>query len=399
VPLRHPVLLELACAAVLLSLGLNVWAWAVALRFPLHRRLAPPARPPPVTLLKPLQGADPSTPACLESWLTQDYAGPVQVLFAIGSADDPAGEVVRRLLAAHPDRDAELVVCPASRGANSKISKLIQLGPRRKHDLIVVSDADVRVPPDLLANVVVPLLDERVGLVTCLYRLANPTSVAMRWEAIGLHADFWTQVLQARSLGFRGFALGAVMATTAPHLEAAGGFAAVADHLADDYELGRRTARTGARVELSTVVVDCWEARRTWSQVWRHQTRWARTLRICQPGPYFLSVLNNVTLWAVIAGAVVAAGSPGAVVAGWVPVTCVVVRILTAWHNQIRLAGPAGFWRTAGWVPVKDLLQAAVWAAAFLGRSVWWRGERYRVGPDGTLTRTSKAGQAAADTA
>src|SRR5262249_42061532 len=154
---------------------------------------------------------------------------------------------------AHPERDAQLVICSESLGMNAKVSTLIQLlrqavreptpgssqegnpaGPNAD-PVIIISDADVHVPPDFLANVVAPLRDERVGLVNCLYRLANPATLAMQWEAIAINADFWSQVLQAQSLKPLDFALGAVMTTTRRRLESIGGFEALVDFLADDY--------------------------------------------------------------------------------------------------------------------------------------------------------------------
>src|SRR2546430_8374317 len=207
------------------------------MRFPLHRRVADKSFAPPVTLLKPLKGADAETSHCLESWLTQDYAGVVQILFGVESATDPVCELVRRLLAAHPEREAQLVICSESLGANAKVSTLIQLQRLTRHDLITVSDADVRVAPDLLTNMVSPLRDPAVGLVNCFYQLANPATLAMQWEAIAINADFWSQVLQSRSIKPLDFALGAVMATTRQQLEAIGGFNAPLAVLAGEYQL------------------------------------------------------------------------------------------------------------------------------------------------------------------
>jgi len=383
------VSIEFALAALAaLSLALTLWQWGLAARFPLHRRVAHSPFTPPLTLLKPVRGADADTAACLESWLAQTYPGPVQVLFGVESADAAAAGVIRGLLAAHPESDAELVICPESLGANGKVSKLIQLWPRMKHDFVVISDADVHVPPDLLANVVAPLRAERVGLVTCLYRLANPATLAMQWEAITINADFWSQVLQARSLRFLDFALGAVMVTSRRRLEAVGGFVLLADHLADDYQLGHRIARAGARIELCPVVVDCWEPRRSWGDVWRHQLRWARTLRACQPLPYFASVLGNTTLWALLCAlASASSGSGRSALALGIALAALAGRIATALHNQSRLTGSTAHLRFGWLVPVKDLLQVAVWGRAFTGRTISWRGECYRIERGGRLVR------------
>jgi ceramide glucosyltransferase len=381
--------IQLAGASLALaSLGLTLWQWAAALRFPLRRRVANPDFAPPVTLLKPLKGANAETAACLESWLAQSYAGPVQILFAVDSPDDPAAGVVRALLAAHPGRDAALVLCPDERGANGKVSKLIQLWPRVKHDVVVISDADVRVPPDLLANVVAPLQQESVGLVTCLYRLANPVTAAMCWEAIAINADFWSQVLQARSLGVRNFALGAVMAAPRRSIEAIGGFGVLADHLADDYQLGHRIAASRRRIELCPVVVDCHEAPQSWGDVWHRQLRWARTLRACRPASYFLSILGHTTLWAFLCALGWIAAGPGrsGAVVG-VAIAGLAVRVACALHLQVRFTRSRICLRSAWLLPVKDVLQVALWGLAFTGSTIVWRGERYRIARDGTLVR------------
>jgi ceramide glucosyltransferase len=250
-----------------------------------------------VTLLKPLKGCDAETEECLRSWLIQDYAGPVQILFGTASADDPVCEVAKKLIASYPECDAQLVVCRESLGPNAKVSTLIQLDSLARHDVVIISDADVRVPPDLLSNVVAPLREAKAGLVNCFYRLANPSTLAMRWEAICVNSDFWSQVLQSRSLKPLDFALGAVMAVKREALVQAGGLSALAHYLADDYQLGHFIAAKGWRIELSPVVVDCWEPPMNWRQVWRHQLRWARTIRVCQPIAYFFSILSNATLW------------------------------------------------------------------------------------------------------
>src|SRR5881296_152575 len=156
-------------ALAFISLAFTVWQWLVAIRFPLHRRVADRGYTPAVTLLKPLKGQDHETRHCLESWLAQDYPGEVQTLFGVGSAGDPVCETVRQLIAAHPERDLQLVVCAESIGANAKVSTLIQLQRLAKHNVFIISDADVRVSPDFLADVVAPLRDPAVGLVSCFY--------------------------------------------------------------------------------------------------------------------------------------------------------------------------------------------------------------------------------------
>jgi ceramide glucosyltransferase len=400
----------------LLSLALTLWQWLVARRFPLHQRVAEfPSSPkssaprstlhaqPPLTLLKPLKGCDSSTEDCLRSWFMQQYTGPTQILFGVAAADDPVCGIVRKLVQEFPTSDAQLIVGTPLPGANAKVAKLVELERLAKHVLLIISDADVRVPPDFLANIVAPLCQVALahpmgegpgvracGLVCCFYRLANPTTLAMQWEAITINADFWSQVLQSRSLKPLDFALGAVMATRRQQLEEIGGFAPLMDCLADDYQLGNRIAHRGHSIALSPIVVECWSAPMGWAAVWKHQLRWARTIRVCQPAPYFFSLLSNGTLWPLLwfivrPGPVALAGA----------LLCCLVRILTALDLQQRLnqdprpPAPQPLSQAPGryaWlIPVKDLLQATLWLLAFLGNRIEWRGQRMRLRPDGTL--------------
>ncbi len=366
----------------LLSLALMLWQWLVALRFPLHQRPEAPPYAPALTLLKPLKGCDETTEASLRSWFVQEYAGPVQILFGVASGEDPVCAIVRRLMEEFPNRDAQLVVCGALQGANLKVSKLMELERLAKHRVLAISDADVRVPPDFLAKVVLPLREPEVGLVSCFYRLANHATLAMRCEAIAINADFWSQVLQSQSLRPIEFALGAVMVVPHQHLHDIGGFAALADCLADDYQLGNRIARRGHRIALCPVVVECWSEPMDWTAVWHHQLRWARTIRVCQPVPYFFSILGNSTLWPLV----------------WLAATrtwpvllmvlcCWLTRVFMALNLQQRLTqSRAG--QAYGWLALlKDVLQTVLWLQAFTGNRIQWRGERMRLRPDGMLVR------------
>ena len=387
----------------LLSLALTVWQWLAARRFPLHQRVTDASFAPAVTLLKPLKGCDETTADCLRSWFAQDYAGQVQILFAVAKADDPVCELTRKLMAEFPERDAQLVVCNDRLGANAKVSKLVKLERLAKHEFFVISDADVRVPADFLANAVALLIrpaatlspsdGERdrvrggdsleVGLVNCFYQLAKPTTLAMRWEAVAINADFWSQVLQAQDLKPLDFALGAVMATRRKQLEEIGGFKALVDCLADDYQLGNRIARRGYRIAICPVVVECWSAPMGWAAAWRHQLRWARTIRACQPLPYFFSILSDATLWPLLWSA----ANPSLTVLA-IAAVCLVLRVLAALDLQGRLTQNRRHWADWWLVLVKDLLQAVIWLLAFAGNRIEWRGERFRLHADGTLTRS-----------
>jgi len=379
----------------LLSTALALWQWLVARRFPLHRRVAESPFAPPVTLLKPLKDCDETTADSLQSWLHQNYAGPTQILFGVADVNDPVCEIARGLIQKNPGYDVQLVICSESLGTNGKISTFLQLERYAKYELMLLSDADVRVPPDFLANIVAPLArpsvalsplgGERdgvrgeIGLVNCFYRLANPATLAMRWEAVAVNVDFWSQVLQAASLRRLDFALGAAMLVRRKALTQAGGFASLANCLADDYQLGHQIAEKGWRIALCPVVVECWDAPMNWREVWRHQLRWARTIRVCQPLPYFFSILSNPTFWPLIWFGVAPNGFSAGFLAASLFVRALIVQNLLHRFTQ----KPAGVGPL--FAPLKDLLQAAVWLGAFLGNTVEWRGQRMKIRSDGTL--------------
>lgn len=395
------------------GLGLLLWQWTVARRYPLHHRLVNQDRARnllPVTLLKPLKGVDNTTAENLRSWFSQDYPNALQILFGVASEDDPVCDAVHQLLKEFPNVDARLVICNKTVGANPKVSTLVQLERFAKHDVIVVSDSDVRASPDLLINLVARLSSESrsgtpefgdkvqkaretlgatsfaaepVGLVCCLYRIANPVTAAMRWEAVAVNVDFWSQVLQARSITKLDFALGAVMAVRREALSRIGGFAALADFLADDYYLGHKIANAGWQIDLCPVVVDCWSAPVGWKTVWEHQLRWARTIRASKPVPYFFSILSDVTAWALLW---LLTNPTGFTLL--ITIAIVLVRLhLACVFTQLLTQTRARSWLIWA-VPLKDILQIAIWLLAFTGRTIKWQGARFRLSAGGILRKT-----------
>jgi ceramide glucosyltransferase len=370
-------------ALAVLSIALIFWQYVAARKFPLHRRIADPAFTPAITILKPLKGCDATTEESLQSWLSQDYRGVVQFLFGVASADDPVCGLVRELIQKHPKTDAQLIICGESLGANAKVSTLIQLEKAAKHDLILTSDADVRVPADFLGNAVASLRDPEIALVNCFYRLMNPVNLAMQWEAIQINADFWSGVLQAQTLNPIDFASGASIVVRRKSLEAIGGYAAFANSLADDYQIGNRVVKSGGKIAMCPVVVECWDSPMGWRDVWKHQLRWARTIRVCMSLPYFFSIMANGTLWPLL-WLIVALATTKTICAPLAAVAFILVRIALAQDLQRRFlqsARTAPFWL----VPVKDLLQTAIWAAAFCGNKIEWRGQKMRLRPNGDL--------------
>jgi len=381
-PLNH--ISSILGILTILSLALALWQWLAARKFPLHMRTAGVGFTPAVSILKPLKSCDETTRDSIQSWFRQKYSGPVEIIFGVAWADDPVCEIVRQLIAENPDCPAQLVVCGQLSGANAKIAKLAQLERLAKYDLILISDEDVRVEPDFLANMVAPLRNERNALVNCFYRLANPTTAAMSWEAVAINADFWSQVLQSQTFQPLDFALGAAILTRRKALKEIGGFDSLAGYLADDYQLGNRIARNGHRLVLCPVVVECWHPPMNWSDVWKHQLRWSRTISVCRPWSYFLSILSNATLWPFL-WFIISFQTASSFCAPLASIACIGVRVSLAHDLQRRFTPKRNLVSPAWLVPVKDLSQAIIWLGAFVGNSVEWHGRRMKLQRDGTL--------------
>ncbi len=230
---------------------------------------------PPVSILKPLKGIDPEIYQSFRSHCLQDYAE-YEIIFGVSEPDDPAIESVQQLQREFPERQIKLVVCPKRLGANVKVSNLIQMLPEARYQHLIVNDSDIRVEPDYLREVVAPLADPRVGMVTCLYRGIAAATLGSRLESLGISTDFCPGVLAARQLesGIR-FGLGSTLAYCRADLNKIGGFDSFVDYLADDYEVGKRIADLGLKVKLSQVVVDTFLPSYRLRDFFAHQMRWA----------------------------------------------------------------------------------------------------------------------------
>lgn len=329
---------------------------------------------PPVSILKPVHGLDAAFEAAIASHAAQDYPE-FEILFGVPEENDPAIPAIRRLMEAHPDLPIRLIVVPNG-AANGKVSTLIELAKQARHPVWLVNDADIHVPPDYLRRVVAPLEQSTTGIVTCLYRAAA-WSPAGWWEALGIATDFIPSTLVAPFVGVNEFGLGSTLCFRAEDLRAAGGFEALAGYIADDYQLAKNITSLGKRATVSEVVVSTVMADPDWRAVWRHQLRWARTVRVSRTGGYRGLPVTHAGLWA-LANAV--AGNWSMAITLWVART---IMGLTAGVGVLRF-WPAVF--AAPLIPLWDLWAFAVWAAGLRGAEVWWRGRKYTLHPDGRIT-------------
>ena len=351
--------------SVLVLCGIAYHLLAIAGKLRFRRRQTVPSFTPPVSILKPVRGRDPAFYEAIRSHAIQQYPE-FELIFGTADPADPAIADIERLQHEFPSLSIH-ILSTKNDAPNGKVGSLEILAAAAKYETLLVNDGDIVVPPDYLKRVIGLLADEKVGLVTCLYRGLG-RSLASRAEALGIATEFQPSVLVARLVDPKSaFALGSTMAFRAKSLEAIGGFPAIRDYLADDYQLGARIGN----VALSDVMVETSLGAGSWTDVWKHQVRWSRTIRVSRPAGYFGYVVTQLTFWSLVAA-----------LAGRYPValTGLVMRLATAAFYTT----PA----TLFFVPFRDLFGMAVWAAGMGGNTVEWRGIRFRLNRDGKLTRT-----------
>jgi ceramide glucosyltransferase len=361
-------------ALAALAMAYTVTAW-LAVRLRRGPSQSGPATLPPVTVLKPLCGAERHLYDCLRSFCDQAYPG-FQIVFGVRDPDDPAVIVVRRLQREFQGLDLQIAINPAQHGSSGKVSNLINMMPFARHDYLVLADSDVRVAPDYLARVVPPLLDTAVGIVTCPYR-GYPRGGA--WSVLGaafINDWFMPSVYVAALLGSRAFAFGATLAMRREVLAGIGGFVSIADQLADDYRLGELTRRRGLRTVLSEVVVETSVDERSLGDLVRHELRWLRTIRAVRPLGYALASVTFGLAPAAL-GSLMAAGARAALT--MLAITALARLML---HSTARDARSA--WSQLWVLPLTDLLVFALWCWGFVTRRVQWRHARYRIARDGS---------------
>jgi len=344
-----------------------------------------PSFVPPVSVLKPVKGVDYEAYQNFASYCQQDYPD-YELIFGVADAADPVVPVIERLRRDYPERPIRLIVAGAF-GANRKASLLHHLASEAKHEVLVVSDSDMRVTPDYLKQVVAPLADEHVGLVTCLYQGQLPLNVTAGLEALHMGATFLPSVIAARKVIGMRFAMGATVALRRRDLARMGGFAAVADYLADDYQLGARIAASGLKVRLSKYVMACVLGATTFREQWDREVRWMRCSRVSRPLEYPGLLLSYSTP---LSGVLV-------VVNGFDPtglrvlLVSLLLRWVVAWLISIR-TGDQQVRRWLPWLPVRDLLSAATWCVGGLGRQITWRGETFMLEAEGRMQPAPAAG-------
>jgi ceramide glucosyltransferase len=341
---------------------------------------------PPVTIFKPVAGADPEAYDNFASFCRQNYPE-FQVIFGARDENDPAVPIINRLIADLPDHDIELVISQNESGYNGKVSNLQNMYARAKHEVLLIADSDIRVGADYLRRVVAPLQRPRAGMVTCLYRGSRAKTFAALLENIGISSTFAPDVCSSRSLEGIAFALGSTIVMRRELLERIGGFQAVADYLADDFLLGNYAAKAGYEIVLSDYVVEHVTATGTFAAMLKQQLRWARAIRISRPLSYCGLIFTYGTATSLLATAAWGFSS----FAWWLFALAFLTRFLPVFVVGVFGLKDLGLARWFWLVPLRDLITFAVWVMSFVGDEVEWRGMNFRVLPGGRLMPSGKA--------
>jgi len=329
---------------------------------------------PPISILKPVYGLDRETYLNYASLCVQDYPD-YEILFCVSDELDPAIPVVAKLASDFPQRRINLLIGSETLGVSDKVNKLCRMVREAQHEILAVSDSDVRVEPEYLRAIAAPFRDPAVGAVTCLYRGLTDGSLAANLEAIGNSTDFTAGVLVAWLFAPVNFMLGATMATTKTRLAEIGGFESLVDHFSDDYELGNRIGARGHRVELSAFPVSIVYPQQTLADAFRHQLRWNVSIRFSRPaghlGLIFTQALPLTLLAAIFA--------PSAAWAISLLVGYLLLRGVSAWVVGVYGMRDAGVRRHMELLPLRDAFAFIVWVASFFPQRIHWRGREFYV--------------------
>jgi ceramide glucosyltransferase len=361
------ILLAVLCGALVYS----VLQIVAALRYLAVR---PPAGTgdESISILKPLAGLDLDLESNLRTFFEQEY-GAFEILFAVRNAADPAADVVARLQHEYPKIPSRLVLTGEPPYPNAKVYSLDRMLAEASHDLVVMSDSDIRVTPNLLRTVAAEFRDAQVGVATCPYRAVPGASFWSRLEATGMNTDFWGSALVARMLEGMRFAVGPTIAARRTVLQSIGGCDRLKDYLAEDFVIGKLAAEAGHGVILSSYVVEHHIGCATLRQNVEHRLRWARSTRRSRPAGYVGQLFTMPLPLALL----VCAAAPA-----WWPVLPVtlIVRAAAAYTVSARVLRARINWLL---LPIEDVLGFCFWLAGFFGNIISWRGRRYRLFADG----------------
>jgi ceramide glucosyltransferase len=329
--------------------------------------------------LKPLAGLDDGLDVNLRSFFCQDYPA-FEILFAVRDMSDPAVAVVTSLQRQFPQVPTRLIATGEPPYPNAKVFSLDQMLRAAAYDLVVMSDSDIRVTPDLLCVIAAEFEDTRLGIATCPYRSVPGKSIWSRLEATGLNTDFLSGILVARMLEGMKFAVGATIAARRCVLEGIGNFDRFKEYLAEDFVIGKFAAEAGYGVILSSYVVEHHIGSAGLVQSAEHRLRWMRSTRRSRPAGYLGQLFTMPFPLALL----VFAAEPS----WWLAVPlALLVRGIAAYVVSACVLRTRINWRL---LPLEDLAGFCFWLIGFFGSNISWRGRRYHLYPDGRFELVSQ---------
>jgi len=380
------------CRAAILLIAIVPLAYyliAILAAFRFFREKSEPdslAFQPAVSILKPVHGVDFASHQNFASFFRQNYRE-YEVLFCVDELSDPAVPIIQRLMTEFPERRARILSEAEKQGTNQKVNNLALLAREAQYEILVQSDGDVRVGPDYLKEIVAPFADGAVGIVSCLYRAQAEANLNAELEAVGAASDFLPGALVADWMEGSTFALGASVATTKSWLRRIGGYEALADVLADDYEIGNRVHKAGGKVLLSREIVWTMYPAKSLRGFWEHQVRWARTVRAVRPASFLGLLVTHGLPWAVAAVLV----APNRLIAATYLLAYLTARFSQAWIAGVWGIGDEVLRRRLWLVPLRDAIHFVVWLAGFTSNRVKWGGIEYQIRRGKMVPRSSAA--------
>ena len=346
---------------------------------------------PPASIIKPVRGVDHEAYENFASFCRLDYPQ-YEIVFAVADRDDQVIPIIEKLRADFPEQSIRLITSVPHIGANDKINNLCRLAKAAKYDLLVMSDSDVRVEPDYLKTVVGPFANPEVGVVTMLYKSLSAENVASKLEALGMYMDSAPAALVAKKVeGRMRFAFGWTMATSKKLLSEIGGWEAMVNHQNDDFELGKRIAECGHRVELIANPVTMVFSNESMREYFDHELRWSIGLRSVRPLGYWGLIFTHGLPWALLGFAISMARGSMPIAVSYL-LAYLVLRVGLTWITGSWGLGDRKLWKILWLVPVRDALSFVIWITGFFSDEITWRGLGYRV-RKGRLFPTLSSGQ------
>ena len=341
-----------------------------------HQRMpaSDPRFTPPVSNLKPIKGLDPEAYENLASFCRQDYPD-YEIVFCVDAEDASVISVLDRLKAAFPERRIRVLYGSGRVATNDKVAKLARLVEEAEHEVVVISDSDVRVQPDYLRRITAPLSDKKVGAVTCFYAPTEITTFADQLQTAGMTSDFYPGVLVAWQLDGIKFALGTTIATTRTNLAGFGGYASIENQPADDLLVGRLIAEQGLEVVLLPYVIETVPDYASIRALFHKRLRWLVVMRHMRPSGHFGLLFTQGLAWSIAAVAV----HPTAAVALAYLGTYSFLRVAMTWTIGIHGLKQPRFWKQMPLIPLWDAIAFFIWSFSFLRKSIRWRGADYYI--------------------